>query len=215
MPTIKTQAIKQYDVNPLPRAQHWGVAGGIILARYHNTSVGPYSELIFSPGLYRLGSHVGFHISQIYVDSQPSLIGGQLNWAVPKKLAKFDWQVHGNMLEVRVSLLDAQQPFLTASFMQSKFHVPASSILVPPPLKTILQLCDSAIASAKYLSTKVSAAGQLHALSKVKVQTDNTVVPDAKDLGIWQRGICLAAFHGSFGKPNAVFVSSGSYQKQH
>ena len=118
------------------------------------------------------------------------------------------------MLQVTVSLPGAQKPFLTANFTQSKLHVPASAALVPPPFKTILQACDPAMACAKHLSTKVSAAGQLHALSKVEVQTDSTVIPDAKDLGIWQTGISLTDFHGSFGKPSVVLVDHGSHQKQ-
>lgn len=206
LPSFKTHLIKQYDVNPLPTGKHWGGAGGIILARYHDTSVGPYSELIFSSGLYRLGRHVGFHIDQIYVDSQLSLLGGRSNWAVPKELAEFEWQTQGKSTQVEVSLPGRSQPFLTASFDLSKLHIPASSAVVPSPLKSILQAChqqklDSA--AVKHLSTEVTAAGSLHALSAIKVQTDKTVVPDSKELGIWRTGISLAGFHGSFGKPTA------------
>ena len=206
LPSLQTRSIKLYDVNPLPAGEHWGVAGGIILARYHDTSVGPYSELIFSSGLYRLGRHVGFHIDQIYVDSQPSLLGGRLNWAVPKELADFDWQTQGKSTIVKVSLPGKTQPFLTASFDQSKLHVPASSAVVPSPLKSILQACNQqklGSAAVKYLSTEVAAAGSLHALRAIKVQTDSSVVPDSKELGIWDTGISLAGFHGSFGKPTA------------
>lgn len=206
LPSLKTRSIKQYGVNPLPGGKHWGVAGGIILARYHDTSVGPYSELIFTSGLYRLGRHVGFHIDQIYVDSQLSLLGGRSNWAVPKELADFDWQTQGKSTRVKVSLPGKSQPFLTASFDQSKLHIPASSAVVPSPLKSILQACNqqkSDSATVKYLSTEVAAAGSLHTLSAIKVQTDNTVVPDSKGLGIWQTGISLTGFHGSFGKPTA------------
>ena len=206
LPTFKTHFLKQYGVNPLPGGKHWGVAGGIILVRYHDTSVGPYSELIFTSGLYRLGRHVGFHIDQIYVDSQLSLVGGRINWAVPKELAEFDWQSQGKSTRVTVSLPGKSQPFLTASFDQSKLHIPASSAVVPSPLKSILQACNQQkpdSAAVKYLSTKVAAAGSLHALSAIKVQTDNTVVPDSNELGIWRTGISLAGFHGSFGKPTA------------
>ena len=206
LPSLNTHLIKQYDANPLPAGTHWGVAGGIILARYHNTSVGPYSELIFTSGLYRLGRHVGFHIDQIYVDSQLSLLGGRSNWGVPKQLAEFDWQTQGKSTQVKVSLPGKSQPFLTATFNQSKLHIPASSAVVPSPLKSILQACNQQkldSAAAKCLSTKVKAAGSLHALSAIQVQTDNTVAPDSKELGIWQTGMSLAGFHGSFGKPTA------------
>jgi len=77
LPTLKVSAIKQYDVNPLHGAKHWGLFGAVILVKYPETSVGPYSELIFTSGLHSLGSPVGFHISQIYVNSQASVDGGR------------------------------------------------------------------------------------------------------------------------------------------
>lgn len=208
LPTFRTKKIKQYDANPLHGAKHWGLAGGILLARYHDTAVGPYNELIFTSGLHRLGSHVGFHISQIYVDSASSLLGGRLNWGVPKELADFDWQIKDQVIQVKVTLRGKSQPFLTATFDQSKLHVPASSVVVPPPLKSILQTCkpQGDAAASKYLSTGVNASGSLHALSAIKVQTDSHVVPDSKDLNIWRTGVSLAGFHGCFGKPIAFTI---------
>lgn len=205
LPTLQTKLIKQYTANPLPGGKHWGLAGGIILARYHDTPVGPYSELIFSSGLYRLGSHhIGFHIDQIYVDSQPSLLGGRLNWAVPKELAEFDWQIQDKLVQVKVRLPGKSEPFLTASFNQSNLHIPASLAVVPPPFKSILQARNEQpgdSAAVKYISTRVTAAGSLHALSAVTVQTDNSVVPGSKELGMWRTGISLTGFDGTFGKP--------------
>ena len=214
LPTLTgLKAIQQYDTNPLPDAKHWGLAGAIILVRYHDTSVGPYNELIFTPGLHRLGRHVGFHISQIYVDSQRSLEGGRANWAVPKKLAVFDWQEQDSHIQLQVKLPNASQPFFTASFKQSKVQIPASSALVPPPLKTILQACDPKLMYSKCLSTRVQAAGQLHVLSKIKVQTQNNEVPKDSDLGIWQKGISLIDFQGTFAKPQPVVVNDMRHKR--
>lgn len=196
--------MKQYDANPLLGAKHWGPAGGVLLARYHDTPVGPYNELILTSGLHRLGSHVGFHISQIFVDSKSSLLGGRLNWGAPKELAVFDWQTQDQTIQVKVSLQGKSQPFLTASFNQSNLHVPAWSAVVPPPLKTILQAgkqLPGDAAASEFLSTGVNATGSLHALSAIKLQTDRSVVPDAKDLAIWRTGISLTGFRGRFGEP--------------
>ncbi|KAA6429481.1 MAG: hypothetical protein FRX49_00873 [Trebouxia sp. A1-2] len=148
LPTLKVSTVKQYDVNPLHGAKHWGLIGAVILVKYPETSIGPYSELIFTSG---------FHISQIYVDSQASVNGGRANWAVPKKLATFDWQTQGGQQHVKVSRPNTNQPFFTASFKQSQFSIPASSVVVPPPLKTILQACDPHVSNSKYLSTKAPA----------------------------------------------------------
>lgn len=212
LPIFKVSSMKQFDVNPLPDGKHWGLAGAMLLVRYHDTTVGPYSELIFTPGLYRLGTHIGFHISQIYVDSKKSLEGGRANWAVPKKLATFDWQNQDNQILVTVSLPNASQPFLTASFKQSQRHIPASSVLVPPPLKTILQACDPKLMQSDYLSTRLSAAGKLHLLSGTKVQSDGSEVPGDSNLGIWRTGISLTDFQGTFAAPQALHTSTGNHK---
>lgn len=208
LPTLKVSTIKQYDVNPLHGAKHWGLFGAVILVKYPETSVGPYSELIFTSGLHGLGSHIGFHISQIYVDSQASVDGGQANWAVPKKLATFEWQTQGSQQQVKVSLPNANQPFLTASFKQSQFSIPASSAVVPPPLKTILQACDPHASNEQYLSTRVSAAGRLHLLSTIQIQTDRNEVPSHTDLGLWQLGFALTDFGGTFAVPQALSIDA-------
>ena len=212
LPTLKVSAIKQYDVNPLHGAKHWGLLGAVILVKYPETSVGPYSELIFTSGLHRLGSHVGFHISQIYVDSQASVDGGRANWAVPKKLAIFDWQTQGGQRHVKVSLPSANQPVFTASFKQSQFSIPASSVVVPPPLKTILQACDPQISNSKYLSTRVNAAGRLHLLKAIQIQTDSNEVPSHADLGLWQLGISLTDFDGTFAVPQALSTNAVQHE---
>ena len=208
LPTLKVSTIKQYDVNPLHGAKHWGLFGAVILVKYPETSVGPYSELIFTSGLHRLGSHIGFHISQIFVDSQASVDGGQANWAVPKKLATFDWQTQGSQQQVKVSLPNANQPFFTASFKQSQFNIPASSAVVPPPLKTILQACDPHASNEQYLSTRVSAAGRLHLLNTIQIQTDRNEVPSHTDLGLWQLGFALTDFGGTFAVPQALSIDA-------
>lgn len=208
LPTLKVSTIKQYDVNPLYGAKHWGLLGAVILVKYPETSVGPYSELILTSGLHRLGSHVGFHISQIYVDSQASVDGGRANWAVPKKLANFDWQTQGGQQHVKVSLPSANQPFFTASFKQSQFSIPASSAVVPPPLKTILQACDPDVANSNFLSTRVNAAGRLHLLNAIQIQTDRNEVPSHTDLGLWQSGISLTDFDGTFALPQALSMDA-------
>lgn len=208
LPTLKVSTVKQYDVNPLHGAKHWGLIGAVILVKYPETSIGPYSELIFTSGLHRLGSHVGFHISQIYVDSQASVNGGRANWAVPKKLATFDWQTQGGQQHVKVSRPNTNQPFFTASFKQSQFSIPASSVVVPPPLKTILQACDPHVSNSKYLSTKVSAAGKLHLLNAVQINTDRNEVPSHTDLGLWQLGISLTDFDGTFAIPQPLLMNA-------
>ena len=198
LPTIKAKAIKQHDVNPLLGANDWALLGAVLLVRYHDTSVGPYSELIFATGLHRVGTRLGFHISQIYVDSAASKDGGQSNWAVPKQLAIFDWQQKDNWTEVAMRLPDSASAFLSAKFSASRKGIPVSSAFVPPPIKTILQFCDPETRPSHNLATRVSAAGRLHALRDVSMISDGVKVPSDKSLGIWPIGISLADFRGTF-----------------
>ncbi|WP_247231496.1 acetoacetate decarboxylase family protein [Telluribacter sp. SYSU D00476] len=63
--------------------------GAVIMADYHSSDVGPYRELMFIPGLFRLGGRYLFSISKIYVSSYDSLWNGVENWGIPKELADF------------------------------------------------------------------------------------------------------------------------------
>ena len=69
--------------------QRGGVAG---FARYHESPVGPYTE-VFAARLdaRRLGLHVPF----MAVDSEPSLRGGRRHWALPKTMAAFAREPRG------------------------------------------------------------------------------------------------------------------------
>jgi len=59
------------------------------LVRYAETPVGPYSEIAVTV-LPDDGDGYG-HIPFIVVDSLPSIVGGRVNWMLPKALAGFDW----------------------------------------------------------------------------------------------------------------------------
>ena len=123
---------------------------------------------------------------------------------MPKKLAVFHWQQDKQQLLISVRLPDASNPFLSASFSLSHISVPASSIVISPPFKTILQACHPESSKKQILATRVSAAGQLHALTKVSVQTDGAEVPSEKHLGVWRTGIALADFQGTFARPKRL-----------
>jgi hypothetical protein len=62
------------------------------LVRYADTPVGPYSEVAAT--LMPNSGEYG-HIPFIVVDSLPSIVGGRVNWLLPKALARFDWSDDG------------------------------------------------------------------------------------------------------------------------
>jgi hypothetical protein len=58
------------------------------LVRYADTPVGPYNELVAVPIAKGRGP---VHIPFIVVDSPASIVGGRMNWLLPKALAGFAW----------------------------------------------------------------------------------------------------------------------------
>lgn len=68
------------------------------LVRYDETPVGPYSE-IAATLIPADGSEHG-HIPFIVVDSLPSIVGGRVNWLLPKALASFAWSADGRSVTV-------------------------------------------------------------------------------------------------------------------
>lgn len=64
--------------------------GAVILLDYHQSDVGPYRELLFIPGIFKLSGQYAFSISKIYASSLESQWNGQENWGLPKELADFD-----------------------------------------------------------------------------------------------------------------------------
>jgi hypothetical protein len=61
-------------------------AGALI--SYADTPVGPYHEVI-GMVIVRHGARLLVHVPFIAVDSPTSLVGGRVNWALPKTLADF------------------------------------------------------------------------------------------------------------------------------
>lgn len=66
-----------------------GGLGAVLLVDYATSAVGPYRELLFSPGRFELGGKRGHSISRIYVSSETSLASGRANWGIPKEYADF------------------------------------------------------------------------------------------------------------------------------
>lgn len=66
------------------------VIGGMV--RYEDTPVGTYDE-VFGMVLGRDGVAPWGHVAFMAVDSEPSLVGGRTNWAMPKTLASFEGTV--------------------------------------------------------------------------------------------------------------------------
>jgi hypothetical protein len=88
------------------RWQIVAVVPGKTLSALYCASYGPgsaleYHELIVAPALARVGRHVGFCISHIYVDDSAASDGGRAIWGLPKQAADFHWSAERHLVEVR------------------------------------------------------------------------------------------------------------------
>ena len=77
----------------------------IMVADYQERATIPYSELAVVPALVRYGGVRGPWISDIWVDSAPSLQGGRNMWGLAKEHAEFGW-TFGGRNSVRVTSRD-------------------------------------------------------------------------------------------------------------
>ncbi|KAI5479190.1 acetoacetate decarboxylase beta barrel domain containing protein [Pseudohyphozyma bogoriensis] len=126
---------------------HGGV-GVVMLIRYESSDVGPYDELIYMPGVFKVPSVAEltkdeFHksITRIYVSTKESAENGRRNWGIPKHLASFDFTSVGRSTLITVSTPSSPtsstppkpffSAFITPSFLPS---LPISTSLFSAPI---------------------------------------------------------------------------------
>ncbi|MFC4427409.1 hypothetical protein [Deinococcus navajonensis] len=108
--------------------------GALMLVRYAASPVGPYDELLWlewASGLLR-GRPV---VRNIVVSSEDSVFWGRHNWALPKRLASFEWPTP---TQVRVRT-PGGSPLATLDFSAVSWSMHAHLELVPRYLRTVAQ----------------------------------------------------------------------------
>ncbi|MFC4639645.1 hypothetical protein [Deinococcus hohokamensis] len=108
--------------------------GAVMLVRYANSPVGPYDELLWlewTGGLRRAHPVV----RHIVVSSEQSVQWGRRNWALPKRLARFEWPAP---TQVRVST-PAGTPLAALHFQPSPWSLHTRLNLLPRRLRTLAQ----------------------------------------------------------------------------
>jgi hypothetical protein len=79
---------------PYQDASYLAGIGAVMYVNYASSGVGPYQELLFIPGLFRMKGKLTFSISKIYVSSYDSVWNGRENWGIAKERAVFDRQTN-------------------------------------------------------------------------------------------------------------------------
>jgi hypothetical protein len=104
------------------RSAFVGGLGAVMLVDYSASPVGPYREALFIPGLFRLDCGIVGSVTRIVVSSEPSVVGGWVNWGLPKEGAAFErvggrfavWQDGVAMLKAELRGLGPQLPVSTS-----------------------------------------------------------------------------------------------------
>jgi hypothetical protein len=94
----------------------------LYLARYSDSPVGEYRELIIAPALIRRGGWIGFWISYIVVDDDRSIAAGRAIWSLPKERAVFRWR------STPTTRIDVEGPVLSADVA---FEPPERALRLP------------------------------------------------------------------------------------
>lgn len=173
-----------------------GGIGTIMLVDYVSSDAGPYKELLFIPGRFCFQGRNLFSITKIYVSTMNSVVNGIRNWGIPKELAQFDILQTGHESMVRISMDGSC--FAELSFKHYPVHVPMTTALAPPGLRSL----GHHYQSRTYI-TRISARGSVCPARLVSARIDQTHFPD------FTAGKVLATFYASkflmvFPVPQAV-----------
>lgn len=146
----KGWAVDRAHLAAYQRDTLWGRWGAVLLVDYETSGVGPYRELLCLPGMLDVGGKKRFSISKIYVSTEASVDNGRRNWAIPKELGEFTWQVapEGTSL---VTVKMGGHPVLQTEFKPFGPKFPLTTALLP--LRLYQQLDGQA------LETRPSATG--------------------------------------------------------
>lgn len=153
-----------------------GGFGAIMLVDYATSPVGPYRELLFSPGQFAYGRKKAHSITHIYVSTEASVVNGRTNWGLPKELADFSIQARNDVHQWRVS--QNGQTLLDFTYRPGRLTLPLPGWLYRPRLMQFWQ-------GERYL-TRIRAGGRLQ-LSEVEEPKTGGAFPNighARPVGV-------------------------------
>ena len=167
------------------QAGYRGWVGTVMLVEYESSDVGPYCELLFIPGLFRLKGRTTFSISKIYVSTQVSVDNGIENWGIPKEQADFNITTQPDGSKT-YQVSKAGQPFFSVRVSASGLSFPVSTKLLPG-FQVTQCLRD------QMLLTAPSASGTGQFASFHGLQIDGAYFPDIRQ-GTTLAAIALRSF---------------------
>ena len=110
-----------------------GGIGAVMCVDYLTSDCGPYRELLFIPGAFRLDGRICFSISKIYVSTMTSVVSGRANWGIPKEQAQF---CVGQGIE-HFEASDGGPAFFSVELAARGPHLPVKTDWSPLPLALV------------------------------------------------------------------------------
>ena len=187
---------------PYQQRAYRGWVGAVMLVNYATSPVGSYQELLFIPGLFRLGNTTNFSISKIYVSTEDSVWNGRRNWGIPKELADFSFVSNPDGSRT-IWVRCAGQPVLTVRAKAWGPRFPITTKLLPGfrIVQERLRTDEStAEPDGSLLLTHPSATGAARLTSPSELHVNPVLFPD---LGRIKRIVALSVeqFSMTFPQP--------------
>lgn len=165
------------DFGFMTNFQHQGYRAGmgaVMLMNYTESNVGPYQELLFLPGFFKIGNKWGFSVSKIYVSTGESACSGRRNWGLNKELAGFGLTENTEGHSIWKVWKDGKLFFETAVKM-SGISFPFTSRLMP--LSRIIQRTPQEL-----LLTNPVAYGRIRPANIKSVRSEAAFFPPVGEL---------------------------------
>jgi hypothetical protein len=143
----------------------------LMLLEYKSSNVGPYRELLFIPGRFRMRRGLCWSISKIYVSSWASVKNGQLNWGIPKEYADFAIEREADGSE-RFLVSKDGHVFADLKFKPKGPSLPSSAALLPASLRTLVHSLEG----RSYFCTP-SGRGRVRYARMLEAHVDERRVP--------------------------------------
>lgn len=141
---------------------------------YRTSPVGPYRELLFIPGRFRIDGGKRWSITRIVVDSPASVVSGRANWGIPKELATIDVEQQPDGTEwievTRDGRRMAEMVFDTAGP-----SLPVDGAIIPRRLRTMSQSRDG-----RTYSFSPDASGPVSYARLRAIRTDRERFPEIR-----------------------------------
>ncbi len=178
-------ALEQGFIPASRRSSFIGGFGAVMLVDYLESNCGPYRELLFVPGKFRLNNgSVNYAITKIYVSTQISVDSGIANWGIPKELADFEWHSSQSSDEIQISRHG--QTMLEAQFSSGGLSVPVNASWLPTAWRTLaqpeLEPDLTPRNPGQLLLTAPSAMGSVRLARRLELRTNQQLFPNLESI---------------------------------